>query len=81
MKILCVLQFISACSGTSPPLTTIFLIFLIFEGMLFGIFTGIMFGTQMSAVCTDETVSVYHAILNIPKKNDGFETTQGWIAL
>ncbi|BFZ19637.1 hypothetical protein BsWGS_22676 [Bradybaena similaris] len=43
------------CSGMSPPATTIFLIFLIFEGMLFGIFTGIMFATQMSAVCSDET--------------------------
>ncbi|CAL1532311.1 unnamed protein product [Lymnaea stagnalis] len=53
--IFCVGKDWKACSGMSPPATTIFLIFLIFEGMLFGIFTGIMFGTQMSAVCTDET--------------------------
>ncbi|KAH9515480.1 Palmitoyltransferase zdhhc3 [Bulinus truncatus] len=53
--IFCVSRDWKACSGMSPPATTIFLIFLIFEGMLFGIFTGIMFGTQMSAVCSDET--------------------------
>ena len=47
----------------SPPATTIFLIFLIFEGMLFGIFTGIMFGTQMAAVCSDETVSLLHVYM------------------
>ncbi|KAK0040692.1 palmitoyltransferase ZDHHC3 isoform X2 [Biomphalaria pfeifferi] len=53
--IFCVSKDWKGCSGMSPPATTIFLIFLIFEGMLFGIFTGIMFGTQMSAVCSDET--------------------------
>jgi len=51
----CVAKDWKECSGFSPPATTIFLIFLIFEGMLFGIFTAIMFGTQMSAVCSDET--------------------------
>ncbi|XP_005091241.1 palmitoyltransferase ZDHHC3 isoform X2 [Aplysia californica] len=51
----CVAKDWKGCSGMSPPATTIFLIFLIFEGMLFGIFTGIMFGTQMAAVCSDET--------------------------
>ncbi|KAK7115485.1 hypothetical protein V1264_001342 [Littorina saxatilis] len=44
-----------SCSGFSPPATTVFLIFLIFEALLFGIFTGIMFGTQVSAICSDET--------------------------
>ena len=48
---------VSGCSGVSPPATTIFLIFLVFEGLLFGIFTAIMFGSQLTAICSDETVS------------------------
>jgi hypothetical protein len=43
------------CTYYSPAATTVFLIFLLFESLLFGIFTAIMFGTQMSAVCSDET--------------------------
>ena len=49
---------IAGCSGVSPPATTIFLIFLVFEGLLFGIFTAIMFGSQLTAICSDETVSI-----------------------
>ena len=53
----------SVCSGFSPPATTVFLIFLIFEGLLFGIFTAIMCGTQVSAICTDETVCIFVIIV------------------
>ena len=48
---------VSECTAYSPAATTVFLIFLLFESLLFGIFTAIMFGTQMCNVCSDETVS------------------------
>lgn len=35
----------------------ILLILLCFEGLLFLIFTSVMFGTQVHSICTDETVS------------------------
>lgn len=43
------------CSQFSPPATTIMLIFLLFESILFSIFTLVMFGTQLSAICSDQT--------------------------
>lgn len=43
------------CSYFSPPATIIFIIFLVFEGLLFGIFTLVMLCTQVSAVISDET--------------------------
>uniref|UniRef100_A0A8B9JKI2 Palmitoyltransferase n=1 Tax=Astyanax mexicanus TaxID=7994 RepID=A0A8B9JKI2_ASTMX len=39
----------------SPPATVILLILLCFEGLLFLIFTAVMFGTQVHSICTDET--------------------------
>jgi len=43
------------CTYFSPPATIIFLIFLVFEGLLFGIFTMVMLCTQLKAVISDET--------------------------
>lgn len=43
------------CSNFSPPATVILLILLCFEGLLFLIFTAVMFGTQVHSICTDET--------------------------
>ena len=43
------------CPAFSPPATIIFLLFLMFEGLLFALFTSIMFGTQVSAIWYDET--------------------------
>ncbi|TRY82252.1 hypothetical protein DNTS_009366 [Danionella cerebrum] len=43
------------CSSFSPPATVILLILLSFEGLLFLIFTAVMFGTQMHSICNDET--------------------------
>ncbi|KAJ8290845.1 hypothetical protein GJAV_G00018260 [Gymnothorax javanicus] len=43
------------CSTFSPPATVILLILLSFEGLLFLIFTSVMFGTQVHSICTDET--------------------------
>ena len=45
----------SKCSFFSPPATIIFLIVLTFEGLLFFLFTMIMFCTQMHSICTNET--------------------------
>lgn len=36
------------CTYLSPAATTVFMIFLLFEALLFGIFTAIMCGTQVS---------------------------------
>ncbi|CAB3407421.1 unnamed protein product [Caenorhabditis bovis] len=43
------------CSALGPPGTTLMLIFLLFESILFAIFTSVMFGTQISSICSDET--------------------------
>lgn len=43
------------CSYFEPPATTILLIFLLFEAILFAIFTAVMFGTQLSSICSDQT--------------------------
>ena len=45
-----------ACPAYSPPATMIFLLFLMFEGLLFALFTSIMFGTQVAAIWHDQTV-------------------------
>lgn len=43
------------CSSFSPAATLILIILLGFEALLFGIFTLVMFFTQLSAIFTDET--------------------------
>ena len=43
------------CSSFSPPATVVLIILLGFEALLFGIFTVVMFGTQISAIISDET--------------------------
>lgn len=60
--ILCIFQFVSCvrnqwneCSGFSPPVTVILVIFLCLEGLLFLTFTAVMFGTQIHSICNDET--------------------------
>lgn len=45
------------CSYFPPRPTAILLILLCFEGLLFLIFTAVMFGAQMYFICRDETVS------------------------
>ena len=53
------------CPTFSPPATIVFLLFLVFEGLLFALFTAIMFGTQVSAIWYDETVSVDQGSLKL----------------
>ncbi|XP_063559804.1 palmitoyltransferase ZDHHC3 isoform X3 [Gorilla gorilla gorilla] len=62
------------CSSFSPPTTVILLILLCFEGLLFLIFTSVMFGTQVHSICTDETVSRW---LCPPFPHLGMGRTQG----
>ncbi|XP_019871650.1 palmitoyltransferase ZDHHC3 [Aethina tumida] len=43
------------CTTYSPPATVILLLFLVFEALLFAIFTIVMLGTQVQAIWNDET--------------------------
>ncbi|XP_017731755.1 PREDICTED: palmitoyltransferase ZDHHC3 isoform X1 [Rhinopithecus bieti] len=61
------------CSSFSPPTTVILLILLCFEGLLFLIFTSVMFGTQVHSICTDET-----GIERLKRKNQPRERTGSW---
>merc|ERR1719334_1307388 len=53
--ITCMTSEFHACPAYSPPATMIFLLFLMFEGLLFALFTSIMFGTQVTAIWRDQT--------------------------
>jgi hypothetical protein len=46
--------------GITPALSVILLVMLILEALVFGAFTGFMFGSQLWAVLTDETVRSDH---------------------
>lgn len=52
---LCIKHEWKECSTFSPPATVVLLLFLIFEALLFCIFTMIMLGTQLNAIWNDET--------------------------
>lgn len=54
--IMCVKAEWKQCSTFSPPATVVLILFLVFEALLFAIFTAIMFGTQLQAIWNDETV-------------------------
>ncbi|XP_007113778.1 palmitoyltransferase ZDHHC3 isoform X1 [Physeter macrocephalus] len=61
------------CSSFSPPTTVILLILLCFEGLLFLIFTSVMFGTQVHSICTDET-----GIERLKRKHQPRERSGSW---
>lgn len=69
----CISQDWQDCTVYSPAATTVFLIFLLFESLLFGIFTAVMFGSQMSAICYDET-----GIESLKQEHGGWEKTGKW---
>ena len=48
--ITCIRHDWKTCTYFSPAATTVFMIFLLFEALLFGIFTAIMCGTQVSCL-------------------------------
>ncbi|XP_029775115.1 palmitoyltransferase ZDHHC3 isoform X2 [Suricata suricatta] len=64
------------CSSFSPPTTVILLILLCFEGLLFLIFTSVMFGTQVHSICTDET-----GIERLKRKHQPREHRGSWKAV
>ncbi|XP_017533045.1 palmitoyltransferase ZDHHC3 isoform X1 [Manis javanica] len=64
------------CSSFSPPTTVILLILLCFEGLLFLIFTSVMFGTQVHSICTDET-----GIERLKRKHQPREHTGSWTSV
>ncbi|KAJ8303223.1 hypothetical protein KUTeg_019619 [Tegillarca granosa] len=72
--VLFTVSILDTCSGVSPPATTVLLIFLIFEGLLFGIFTAIMCGTQLQAICSDET-----GIEQLKKEQPGYSKKSKWL--
>lgn len=43
------------CTTYSPPATVVLLLFLMFEALLFAIFTAVMLGTQVQAIWNDQT--------------------------
>lgn len=62
---------ITGCDAILPaPLVFVSMIFAVFEGFLFSLFTCIMFCTQVHAIITDETVSLtglpLFPIVNVP---------------
>lgn len=46
------------CTYLRVPAAMVCIIFLIFEGILFGLFTLAMFCTQVCSICRDETVNM-----------------------
>jgi len=50
------------CDKFSPATTTILLMFLVFESLLFGLFTAIMCISQLSSIASDYTVRILHVI-------------------
>lgn len=53
--IMCIKHEWKECSAYSPPATVVLLLFLVFEALLFAIFTAVMLGTQLQAIWNDET--------------------------
>ncbi|XP_051573962.1 palmitoyltransferase ZDHHC3-A-like isoform X1 [Myxocyprinus asiaticus] len=64
------------CSTFSPPATVILLILLCFEGLLFLIFTSVMFGTQIHSICTDET-----GIERLKREDPTWQKSMSWEAM
>ncbi|CAG0890332.1 unnamed protein product [Darwinula stevensoni] len=53
--LLCIHTEWKECSLYTPPSTVVLLLFLVFEAVLFAIFTAVMFGSQIVAIWNDET--------------------------
>ncbi|KAI3385937.1 hypothetical protein SNEBB_008793 [Seison nebaliae] len=64
------------CSFIEPPASIVIIIFLTFESLLFGIFTGVMFCSQVSGIYTDET-----AIECLQNSKESIEENDGWFNL
>ncbi|XKL66173.1 hypothetical protein PGB90_009593 [Kerria lacca] len=64
------------CSAFSPPATIIMILFLVFEALLFAIFTLVMFITQLQAIWIDET-----GIEQLKKEEARWKKTSRWKSL
>nr|CAI5855007.1 unnamed protein product [Callosobruchus analis] len=53
--LMCIRHEWKECTTYSPPATVVLLLFLMFEALLFAIFTAVMLGTQVQAIWNDET--------------------------
>jgi palmitoyltransferase len=53
--VICIQHDWKECSVYAPPVTVVFIIFLLFEALHFCIFTAVMLGTQLHAIWHDET--------------------------
>ncbi|XP_023028463.1 palmitoyltransferase ZDHHC3 [Leptinotarsa decemlineata] len=53
--LMCIRHEWKECTTYSPPATVVLLLFLMFEALLFAIFTVVMLGTQVQAIWNDET--------------------------
>lgn len=53
--LMCIRHEWKECTAYSPPATVVLLLFLMFEALLFAIFTAVMLGTQVQAIWNDET--------------------------
>ena len=58
------------CTYLKVPAAMVCIIFLVFEGILFGLFTLAMFCTQVCSICKDETVTILRAWLNYQETVD-----------
>ncbi|OXA63873.1 Palmitoyltransferase ZDHHC3 [Folsomia candida] len=74
--IICIQHDWKECSTYTPPATVVFLIFLIFESLLFAIFTAVMLGTQLQAIWNDET-----GIEQLKKEQARWEKKSKWKSL
>lgn len=71
--VICIRNEWRECSGFSPPATVVLLLFLIFESLLFAIFTAVMFATQINAIWNDET-----GIEQLKKEQASWEKKSRW---
>ncbi|KAK8741159.1 hypothetical protein OTU49_002526 [Cherax quadricarinatus] len=71
--VICVKSEWRECSSFSPPATVVLLLFLIFESLLFAIFTAVMFFTQVNAIWNDET-----GIEQLKKEQASWEKKSRW---
>uniref|UniRef100_A0A8R1I2R0 Palmitoyltransferase n=2 Tax=Caenorhabditis japonica TaxID=281687 RepID=A0A8R1I2R0_CAEJA len=76
--VLCVGTEWQHCSSLTPPGTTLLLIFLLFESILFAIFTAVMFGTQISSICNDETTIESMKSRNAMMDEDERQRNNSW---
>jgi hypothetical protein len=77
--IICIRHEWRECSTYSPPATVVMLLFLVFEALLFAIFTAVMLGTQLQAIWNDETVGTIEGCLPVTTQMRGNSSVQSLV--